>query len=912
MIVIPIKLFRFGEKLEKQQQMIKERERERIQKENLEKTRKANEENQQRLREERNKKLLLNGENARIPRVTPVIQKSGQIKRVLAAQPPNNASNQQSNLGFAMIRTLGGQTYKIPVSALQGKKPGQQIVIKTGNPTSGQFTNTTVATIISTYTQPTTVTSNTQQQQNTVNTTNSAQQQQQQQSTTTTTVRPLIISASNTTNLATGISASSLQQPNKATINLTATSNQSTPQKIQFIKQITTPTALSQPISTSTSTTTLSTTNTTITQPTTTTIKLISNANLTNNSQNQSQVQIPIKLPDGRVQILQLPASMLNSSQPIQIAIPQQQISSTSNPQIIRTIQSNASPIIRTITSSTSTNSASSPAPTIIRAIASTTTNNGNPIIRTIASASSSNNNTNNTVTAVATATAVTTTTNSNIISPVIRTITPVATQPIIRTIDNQKIIQQIKTTTTTPPIIKEEIKTSNSSSSIKIAPPAAIIDKPEKSIENTLIVKPQKALLQHQQLDDQLNQSDNEIEQSSFKLTAQYKQEMVKAALSSKTNTPEIHQKLLALQKHTQQQAYYGGEDNNKSALNQSSSSSFRRSTAGGLIRVNLNSSSSSNSRNSLTSRHQSNQSRLLGSISNSKGLEDERDDIVIKTILKAMIDKIDKDEKLEVRRKKAKENQLQNKWRQLSIRQNAKLNKNADLLKKEMLKRRAIYQRNVKQSINAEINCVLGKQHDYTSSVNSVNSVRFSENSVEQPFTNLKNRGAQIDKSMQQQLNTAVVASNEAAVLLPSPQENRREMANAPVDCVNSLVSFSSPSKRKSTSIYNNNNTNLNNFTNDNFKSASRIELNANQIKKRKATKLRKLKRRKLMSNNLSENQFNDQFFQMDSVVDNQTGLISKQKRLYCICRQPYDSKRFMIGMYLFCCFLYYLIIL
>ena len=200
----------FGEKLEKQQQMIKERERERIQKENSEKTRKAYEE--QRIAKK------LNSENAR---VAPIIQqKSGQIKRVLAQN--NNSSNQQQQQGgFAMIRTLGGQTYRIPVSALQGKKPGQQIVIKTGNPSSGQFTNTTTATIISTSTPPTTTPANS-------NATNNNNNNNQQLQTTTsltnslpsTTVRPLIISSGGT-NLATGISASSLQ---------------SQPQKIQFIK----------------------------------------------------------------------------------------------------------------------------------------------------------------------------------------------------------------------------------------------------------------------------------------------------------------------------------------------------------------------------------------------------------------------------------------------------------------------------------------------------------------------------------------------------------------------------------------------------------------------------------------------------------------------------------------------------
>lgn len=884
--------------------MIKERERERLQKENQEKARRLHEE---RLREERQKKLL-NGENAR---VGPVIQKSGQIKRILATQQNNSSASQQSAQGFAMIRTLGGQTYKIPVSALQGKKIGQQIVIKTGNPNSGQFTNTTTATIISTYTQPTNVTTGQQASTTTTTVTSSVQPP----APSTTTVRPLILSSAGSSaqnNLATGISASSLAQQQK--INLVP--NQSTPQKIQFIKQITAPIVSSQPISTSSTAATTAVATTPSSQPaptqpaapTTTTIKIIPSllAGSNVNANSNSPVQLAIKLPDGRMQLIQLPASMLNSSTPIQITIPNPPpqsatpaTSTTSTTSTVTTSSTPTQPIIRTIQT---TSTSSSPSPQIIRKI--TPSANSSPMPTILRNVSSPTPNA------------------SQPASPQItRAITPIA-PPIVRAVTGGNVITQMqlpkiisRPVTSVQPKETEPASATNVKSSPGKPAAASVAAGTPSSVPKSASTVIDPSLLQHQQLDDQLNQSDSLIrtEESSFKLTPQYTQEMVKAALSSKTNTPEIHQKLLALQKHTQQ-AVGDDESSVKSTpANQLTANQLRRSTAGGLVRGSLS------NRTSLASGRQSASQSRLQSLSSSKGMEEERDDIVIKTILKMMVDKIDKDEKLEQRRKKARETQLQAKWRQSCIRQNAKLNRNAELVRKEMLKRRALFQKGIREATNQEINCIVRKLQlerpaSQQSAVSPRNSGRTSgENSLDQPFGDWRKKEERNGGDLSvQQLGSASEVQSRAA------HSSSREMAaisSAPGDCVNSQLPSaclnntrdSSTGKRKSTTgiLYHNNNNLKKNASSTGHQSippANRSSTAAKLIgRKREATSTRRQpsKRTKqlLLAQHLSEQQFNDHFANMDASVDTEAGS-DKPKRLYCLCKQPYDSKQFMIG--------------
>ena len=270
----------FGEKLEKQQQM----------KEN-EKLRKQMEEGLKKQREELKAKRLLqqqnqqqqqtNGANAKF---TSLI--SGTQKRIFATKSPiTNPTvttvTPQATQGYAMLKTNSGKTYQVPLSAIQGKAVGQQIMIKTG----GAYAPSTTATIISTYTPPATTLGSISTTITPVTTTLSTPTTIKFKSVTgattplnTSNVRPLILSQSQAS---------------------TITTNNG--QRIQIIKPVSS--VVSQGMIKTANQTAISTTPT-----------------QTNQGSTQS-IQIPIRFSDGRMQIIQIPLSMLNSS-PIQIALP--------------------------------------------------------------------------------------------------------------------------------------------------------------------------------------------------------------------------------------------------------------------------------------------------------------------------------------------------------------------------------------------------------------------------------------------------------------------------------------------------------------------------------------------------------------------------------------------------------------
>jgi len=116
----------------------------------------------------------------------------------------------------------------------------------------------------------------------------------------------------------------------------------------------------------------------------------------------------------------------------------------------------------------------------------------------------------------------------------------------------------------------------------------------------------------------------------------------------------------------------------------------------------------------------------------------------------------------------------------------------------------------------------------------------------------------------------------------------------------------STNAPSINSTNKVHGNDETRLSNSKSSKSKSTKLSSSSTTQTKliKSKASNVLSKKFRKLkfprLSNRLSENQFNDQFFRiMDTATEtgNATNKQS-QKRLYCICREPYDSNRFMIG--------------
>lgn len=146
-------LKQFGEKIEKAQQLAKERASQLALKREQELAKARVEEQLKKQREEFAKKRgeldkkKLGNSIVQTPvkgRISSITNNKNLQKRIFTTKSPAPPSP----AAYAMIRTTGGgQTFKVPLSALQGKGVGQMIVIKTTSTTGGPVTTTT-ATIL--------------------------------------------------------------------------------------------------------------------------------------------------------------------------------------------------------------------------------------------------------------------------------------------------------------------------------------------------------------------------------------------------------------------------------------------------------------------------------------------------------------------------------------------------------------------------------------------------------------------------------------------------------------------------------------------------------------------------------------------------------------------------------------------
>lgn len=212
------------------------------------------------------KRLSQNLPGTPVNRMTSLI--AGQ-KRIFNTKNQTNTTLTPVQQGYATIRTSGGKTYTVPLSALHGKGVGDVITIRMG----GSVSPPTTATIIQTDSPTTPLI-------NSVSTPSSA----------------TLVSTPNLKFRAVG---STVNSPANATVSRPLIlSSSSTPQlgngqRIQIIKSIPgltgTPTGIK-------------------TNPT------IQGA--------PQHIQVPLKGADGKVHLIQLPISMLNSTTPIQIQIP--------------------------------------------------------------------------------------------------------------------------------------------------------------------------------------------------------------------------------------------------------------------------------------------------------------------------------------------------------------------------------------------------------------------------------------------------------------------------------------------------------------------------------------------------------------------------------------------------------------
>lgn len=241
---------------------------------------------------------------------------SGKINNIAL----NTTSTSNAAPQTALIKTAGGAVYKVPITALQGKSVGQQIIIKTGP--SGSALTTTAATIISMNTMTTTSTIG-KTVTNVVSSNANA-----------TTSIPGMVIRSVVASPATAASPGQKIQIIRPVTPVTLTTNAIPPSKAT---PIATQIRLSTPVSAASTVTATPNNSSNASTPTTASTPL------------QQFIQIPLRLPDGRTQTINLPLSMITGNQQVQIALNQ----TTAGSQVITVTQPR--PQLATATSTATT-----------------------------------------------------------------------------------------------------------------------------------------------------------------------------------------------------------------------------------------------------------------------------------------------------------------------------------------------------------------------------------------------------------------------------------------------------------------------------------------------------------------------------------------------------------------------------
>jgi hypothetical protein len=536
-----------------------------------------------------------------------------------------------------MIKTTGGQVFKVPVTALQGKQVGQQIVIKTnhGNP-AGVTATTTAAVIISMHCNPPLSTTPATK----TTTTNAI-----------TTPRATITPVSQTPNQGVMIRPSSgtTTVPTGQRIVLTPTTPGS--KTVQIINKTPASTAVgSKPAVPS----------------------------------NQQMITLPIKFPDGRMQTVTIPMSMINGGQPLQIALPP---------------PTQATPPTIQFVSQPSIPAANNP-PTQIRIVTPTSTGNAPRIIQIRAP---------------------TTSVSGGIIS------TPVLPSP-----------QQF--TSLTPggirpgTTIQLRINPQTTPNVVTVPQPKIVFSQPSVSMTpNTMI---QTTAFTSGTPTSEVSQTPTtpiatssasavETPDGQFVLTSEVAQEIVKNALLNANLSHDMQQKLLAVQKYHQ-------ETNTTHVLTPTTPAKHSPTKASRLEKPAPASVFIPNEK-----REPNPQAVARGKASavkrrmvreelerrqREKELEqmnmspEEREKCIREEecalIMKGILDRIDSDEKKEVKRKKVRQSQVLARWSVAQTKLNAQLTRNTELLRREMAMKKAALQQQYREEAENELENILGRK--------------------------------------------------------------------------------------------------------------------------------------------------------------------------------------------------------
>ena len=552
----------------------------------------------------------------------------------------NSKQQTPTQTAYAMIKTTGGQVFKVPVNALQGKQIGQQIVIKTGN-TPGATTATTAATIISMHCNPP-IPSTPATKTNTTNSITSPQ------ATVTPVTQQQVINNSqqgiiirSATNASPVVGNRIIIQPQ------TPLTGQKT---VQIIKPVTPAvTAGGKPV-----------VQTTL-------------------PAQQQMVQIPIKFPDGRTQMVQLPLSMLNTNQPLQIALP-----TPPQPQTIQLIASTSTPGGPTqLKLLTNTSPATNTTPRVIQIRQPMNTPTSGGVITTTP------------------------------VLPSPQQFTPLSGMKPGSTIQlrvNAPLVQapQQKIVLNAVSSVASTATTIGSSPVVSVAASA-----PSSAVTTTSSTAPLSSTLSSTEAGGE------------FVLTSEVSQEIIKNALLNPHLSHEMQQKLLALQKHHQ-------ETNINQVLTPTTPSKTTPIRAPRLekpapIPVFIpsekkepNPAAVARGKASAIKRRQikeeAERKRLEREMKQMEMSPEEREvcvrDDICRQVIKGILDRIERTEKQEAKRRKTREIQVHHRWTSAQSKLNAQLNRQTELLRREMAMKRTAFERKCKEEAENELENILGRK--------------------------------------------------------------------------------------------------------------------------------------------------------------------------------------------------------
>ncbi|XP_042904894.1 nucleosome-remodeling factor subunit BPTF [Parasteatoda tepidariorum] len=304
------------------------------------------------------------------------------------------------------------------------------------------------------------------------------------------------------------------------------------------------------------------------------------------------------------------------------------------------------------------------------------------------------------------------------------------------------------------------------------------------------------------------------------FVLTNAIKQQIVRQALMNQHASPEIQQKLLAMQRHQQQQMHKQLEAEGKTTPTPIK-------ITGPLTSVLID----KNKTKVLTPEQREDTQRLS----------------ICQVVLKGLVDRVEREEKNSQRKQKIKETAEERKVRASNVKLQNLLGKHTELLRRDILKKRALMEKEIQVEIQAEVQAEIKRREAMTAAVPP--QVITSQ----PPVVQQKTVKVVKQPTPKQPIKVVKQPPPKSPKQIPKPVQIKKIEKEVKEDKI--PPAKQPPKKRKSLS--------------------SSEDANNSGVEQRPA------KRQKTAP--------------ATKAVDQKS---LDQRKLYCVCKKPYDSKRFMVG--------------